>query len=256
MKAICPSNLIFAFIVVTLGYFLSFGQVMAQSASLSMDPNTGTFNRGCPVALNVNIDTGGADTDGVDAYILYDTSRLTALSVTKGTAYSEIPGSSIDASAGKVTLSGIADFSKPFKGKGTIATISFNVKENAPTGLTQVNFDFSPGNTSDSNVAQTTSATDILGSVVNGSYTIGTSPCSANSPDATKTGVGTGVGVVGRGQPFGSTPSGQAADQSFLKPQPPVQKQLPPAGSEKLTFMLAIIGTTLTILGIMGLSIL
>lgn len=254
MKTFCPNNFVSAFVITTIGYFLVAGQVFAQSASLSLDPNTGTFNKGCPVAINVNIDTGGADTDGVDAYLSYDTSRMTALSVTKGTAYSEIPGSNIDATAGKVVLSGIADFSKPFKGKGTIATINFNVKENSPTGATQVNFDFTKGSTSDSNVAQTTSATDILGSVVNGTYTIGSAPCSANSTDALKAGIGVN-GKSGQGQSvLITTPSGQLKD-SFIKPEPP-RKELPQAGSEKLTFTLAIIGTTLTILGIIGLSIL
>ncbi len=224
-------------------FLASPAEVFAQAATLSLSPATGTFNQGCNFSLAVNLNTGGAQTDGTDAIIIYDATRFTATSITSGTIYPDYPGSNIDSASGKITISGLASVNTPFSGQGLFATINFTVQNTAPAGSTQISFDFDPNNkakTTDSNVVQrvTTAIADVLNSVTNGSYIIGTTgTCGA----VASTLPSTGQGVV-------STPSAQ-------QQQIPV-KTLPPAGSEKLTFTVAIVGSVLTILGILGLALL
>lgn len=235
------------FFIFALGLwlFVSPTGVFAQSATLSLDSATGTFNRSCSFSLNVNLDTGGAQTDGTDAILFYDVSRLTANSITNGTIYPDFPGNNIDPQAGKITISGLASVNTPFSGKGTLATINFKVNDSAATGATQITFDFDPNNkakTTDSNVVERNTVVDVLNSVVNGNYTVGTGSCAQpiSSP-------GTVIvpPIGGPGPVVTSTPSAQ-----------PIYKELPPAGSGDLTFTMVILGGTLAILGILGLALL
>lgn len=210
----------------------------AQTATLSLSPSTGTFNRGCAQSVNINLNTGGAQTDGTDAILIYDPTRLTASSIVNGSIYDDYPGNNIDAASGKITISALASISAPFTGQGVLATVNFTVKSDAPTGITQVNFDFDPNDkikTTDSTVVQRGTVTDILNSVVNGSYTIGTGVCSSGTLAP--------QGAV-------ATPSGAVASPSATP------STLPPAGSETLTLTLVIVGSILTVLGILGLALL
>ncbi|MBI2337636.1 hypothetical protein HYU95_00475 [Candidatus Daviesbacteria bacterium] len=213
-----------------------------QTATLSLDPATGTFNRGCNYSLNVNLDTGGSQTDGADAILIYDPSRFNVTSIAKGTIFPDYPGNTIDSQNGKVTVSGLASVSTPFSGKGLLATVNLTVQSNAPPGATQIRFDFdssNKANTRDSNVVERGTLVDVLNSAVDGNYTIGTGACGgqvAATPVPTK--------------PIGAPIATPAA---ILETKEPV---LPPAGSEQLTFTLAIVGVALTLLGILGLAVL
>lgn len=221
----------------------------AFAATLSLSPSSGTFNKGCQVNIEIKLDTGGAQTDGTDAIILFDQGKLTANSITPGTIYSDYPGNNPDNEGGKVTISGLASISSTFSGQGTLATIHFTVKENAGTGATIVKFDFDPNDktkTTDSNVVQRGTIQDILSSVTNGNYTIGTGACAGATPIPT---------IIPRGAPIVSTPSSQIPVKEIPIKEVPI-KTLPPAGSEQFTFTIAIVGTVLTVLGILGLALL
>lgn len=234
------------FVTLTFFFFVLALPVQAQAASLSLSPTTGTFNRSCSFSLDINLNTAGVQSDGTDSILIYDNSRFTATSVTPGTIYSEYPGTNVDDSTGKVTISGLASVSQPFTGSGKLATVNFTVKENAPAGATQVKFDFDPNDmtkTTDSNVVQRGTVQDVLSSVVNGNYTVGTGNCTSSpSPQAT-----TNPGSGYKGAPYYSTPAAQ----------PKEYKTLPPAGgNEQWTATLAIVGAVFTVLGILGLALL
>lgn len=217
----------------------------AQQATLSLNPSAGTFNKSCNFSLKIDLNTGSAQTDGTDAILSYDSSRFTASSIVSGTIYPDYPGNNIDEASGKITISGLASVSSAFSGQGTLATINFTVKETAPTGATQIKFDFDPNDkskTTDSNVVERGSVKDILNSVVNGNYTVGTGSCPADGTTGGTVGKGGGQGAVT------ATPSGAV--------EVPLKKELPPAGTAELTFALAIVGSILTILGILGLALL
>lgn len=236
-------------IVITIIIFITIiltPAAYAQTATLSLSPSSGTFNKSCTFSLQINLNTGGVQTDGTDAILIYDSARFTATSISSGTIYPDYPGNNIDETNGKITVSGLASIASPFSGSGTLATVNFTVKDAAQTGATQIKFDFDPNDkskTTDSNVVERGTVADILNSVTNGNYTIGTGTCVQPSPTPAP-----GVGV-GRGAPGVATPSGAV--------QPTAQPYyLPPAGSEQLTFTLAIVGAVLTILGILGLALL
>lgn len=206
-----------------------------QAATLSLSPAAGTFNKNCNFTLDLVLDTQGEQTDGTDAYLIYDTSKFIANSITKGTIYTEYSGNNIDTEHQKVYISGLADANAPYNGKGTFASVSFSVKPTTPAGASQIKFDFDPNDktkTSDSNVVlhSADTALDVLSAVVDGTYTVGTgTTCAAQ----------------------GAT--GASASASIA---PSATPMLPNGGSPNLTATLAIVGSILTILGILGLVIL
>lgn len=242
----------------------------ASAATLSLSPVTGTFNRGCSFALNIELDTEGKQTDGTDALLKYDPTRFTATSISNGTIYPEYPGNSIDTQAGKINISGLADVTQAFSSKGVLATINFSVVQSAPTGTTPITFDFDTNDrkkTIDSNVIERGTIIDLLSSVTNGSYIVGTGSCSSQTQNpatgitstpggttgttgttttTTRTGRGGTTGVTGKGGLTDSTDSGKTLDDIVGDK----------TGLTTPTFVLTIVGTTLTILGILGLALL
>ena len=223
-----PARLLISFSV----FILLSTEVYA--ATLSLSPATGTFNVGCSFSLNVLLDTQGAATDGVDAILLYDTTRFTALKIKNGTIYSEYPGNIIEAQAGRVIISGSASAASPFSGSGVLATVDFSVLPQAPAGAAQIKFDFDAADrtkTIDSNVAERNNVTDVLTAVVDGNYTIGS-------------GTGCAIGV-GQGS-TGTVATGAAV---------PV-KSLPVAADINTTIFITVAGVALTIIGVLGLAFL
>lgn len=151
-------------------------------ATLALSPSRGTFNKGCSTSLDVNLDTKGIATDGTDAMLSFDPAVLKIASITRGNIYADYPGNTIDNVNGKISITGLAATTSSYTGAGTLAKINFEVKEDAPDGGTQINFDFDPNNktkTTDSNVVGKVGHPEILSSVVNGAYTIivGTESC-------------------------------------------------------------------------------
>lgn len=231
--------------ILLLTVFTLASPAQALAATLSLSPSSGTFNRGCDFTLDVMLDTQGAQTDGTDAIILFDSARFTANQIFEGAIYPDYPGNNIEQASGKITVSGLASVTQAFTGTGTLARVSFTVKENAPTGTSQVRFDFDPNDktkTTDSNVVERETVNDVLSSVVNGSYTIGTGSCTTQTPTAPAGPAGTTFIQTD------ATPSGVFKDLD--------QAVGGKTGSEQLTFTLAIVGTVLTILGILGLALL
>ena len=79
-----------------LGIFGVLGMfpVMAQAATLTFNPASGSFNKGCEVEITINLDTQGVQTDGTDVIVLYSPSQLTTSTsqITNGSIYPEYPG--------------------------------------------------------------------------------------------------------------------------------------------------------------------
>ncbi len=233
-------------LLLTLGVFLGNSKAI-EAATLSLSPPTATINRGCNVTLNIDLDTGGKDTDGTDAVLIYDQSKLTTSTsaISNGKIYVDYPGNAVDTTTGKISISGLSSVSSPFNGKGTLATISFTVNQTAPAGATAIKFDFDPSDktkTTDSNVVERSTVADLLNLVVDGNYTVGTGQCN-NAPLPSGVFIASGAGSF-RGAPGDSTLSAV-----------PV-KSLPPAGFTGATMVITVFGVALAILGIAGLALL
>lgn len=243
--------------VITVIMFIIFVlPASALAATLTLSPATGTFNRGCEFAVSIDLDTAGAQTDGTDAILRYDPTRFSTNNskISPNTSmYPDFPGNSVDEATGKITISGLASVATPFTGKGSLSTIRFSVLPNAPQTASAMTFDFDPNDkakTTDSNVVERGTVADVLSTVFNGTYTVGTGTvCTQGSGTGTGTGTGLGQGQVGQI----ATPS--ATIQPTFQPIPP-PKTLPPAGSEQLTYSIAIVGSILAVLGILGLALL
>ncbi len=156
------------------------------SATLAVSPSSGSFSVGSFFTVDVLLNTGGAAIQGVDVDRLnYNRSLLevqdanTSQSGVQITAGSLMPiniANSVDAGSGKILFSQVVSGGQTFTGSGTLAQIRFKVKA---AGTANVSFDFSPGNTSDTNVAS--SGQDVLTAVINGSYILS----SASTPSPT-----------------------------------------------------------------------
>lgn len=214
-----------------------------NAAVLSLSPSSGVLNKGCNVALKVELNTEGAQTDGTDAILQYDASKITPLNIINGPIYPDFPGNFIDTQSKKINISGLASVTEPFSGTGTLATINFVIPQTAQTGATQLTFEFDPNDkakTIDSNVVERGTVADVLNSVVNGSYTIGS---------------GTSCALAGQGQQS-ATPSATIRPTVTPSATPLPISELPPAGLSGTTLILTAAGLLLTVLGIVGLALL
>ncbi len=239
-------NYLIAFLLAFSIYNLAFISP-ALASTLSLSPASGTFNKSCSFSLDVLLDTQGVATDGTDAVLNFDSSRFTMTSIdTTGKVYPEYPGSGIDSqNVNKILISGLAAQGSPYSGSGKLAIINFTVKDTAQTGLSQMTFDFDTNNknsTTDSNVVKNGDSTETLTSVNNGSYIVETGSCTNPSPTPQGARIG-GTNI--------STPS---ATQIPVKPPPP--PVLPNGGTFEFTAAVAIVGSILTVLGILGLALL
>lgn len=241
---------------------LSPTKALAAEATLTINPTTATVNRGCSFSVAIDLDTGTVQTDGTDAIIKYDPTRFTASNIVNGTIYPDYPGNSIDNQGGKINVSGLASPDTPFADKGTLATINFTVLQTAPLGASQITFDFDPNNkskTTDSNVVERGTIVDVLGSVTNGTFTVGTGACSTvgpTTPGTTTTTTTTTTGTTGT-TPFKTVPAGGTTipGKGGLEGTPSTYTQLPQSAITGPTLVLTVVGGALTILGIIGLAL-
>lgn len=240
--------------IILILIFLLASPASALAATLSLSPASGTFNKGCAFNLEIKLDTGEQQTDGTDAIILYDQGKLTATTPTAGTIYADYPGTNVDENSGKITISGLASVSSAFSGQGTLATLHFTVKDTSATGATMIKFDFDSNDrtkTTDSNVVQRGTVADVLSSVVNGNYTIGTGACGGGATATPAPSVSPQTGQGGQGEVSVVTPPAQLKTIDQL-----VDKTGKGPGTPQLTYTIAILGSVLTILGILGLALL
>ena len=154
--AVC--SWVFALILV------SWISVQAQSAArLSFNPGSIKSANGETFVVEIMVNTGGSDVGGVGAKINFDPSMLQVLSITPGNLFGDYPIATIDNSLGKLSISGIVSSANNlYNGAGVFAQIEVKV---IGTKSTQMVFDFTPGQTRDSNVAVTYGNGDALASV-------------------------------------------------------------------------------------------
>jgi hypothetical protein len=246
-----------AIFALLIALFFSSSKVLAAEATLVVNPNTSTVNRGCTFSIGIDLNTGGVQTDGTDAILKYDPTRFTATNIVNGSIYPDYPGNSIDNTGGKINVSGLASPDTPFSSSGTLATVNFTVLQTAPLGASQITFDFDPNNkakTTDSNVVERGTIVDVLGSVTNGTFTVGTGTCTTVGPGAstspTTPGGTTTTGATGT--KFGTIPVG---GKGGLEGTPSTITQLPQSAITGPTLILSIVGGALTVLGIIGLAL-
>ncbi len=156
-----------------------------ETGNLSLTPETATFNRGCSYQIDIEYNIGGGQTNGIDAVIFYDQSRITVNSISNGNIFSTYPG--VIFANNIINVSGITEAppAPPVSGSGILATLNIMIPSNASLGSALLNFDFDPNNkqkTTDSNIPAPGGSADLLSSVNNGNYQIGSGTCSGTNP--------------------------------------------------------------------------
>jgi hypothetical protein len=160
----------FRFLPVFLFFFLfAFirqAQAAQPGASLSFSPASESVMVGESFEVDVVLDTGGLETDGVDFLISYDETKLEAKNAVLGDLYDNKINEDVS-QPGKIVLQAVSDVGSSFVGTGEVATINFKA---IAGGLAQVSFEMMGESTTDCNV--NSEGEDILASVSNGAYTI------------------------------------------------------------------------------------
>ena len=145
-------------------------QASTGSGSLELSPNSGRYKVGQEFNVKIDINTGGKTVDGIDAILRYDPCALEVLNISDGTAFSEYPEKAAYPELGEIGISGKGSFN----GSGTIATVRFRViAGNIYSGL---QIYFRPTDTTDSNMAESGSSEEILGSVDSALFVLAGTP--------------------------------------------------------------------------------
>lgn len=169
------------------GLLLFFKAGSAQAATLAVSPVGNSVTVGATFTVNLVLDTTGQSVAGADIYSLHfnpavlqvvDADGATAgVQISPGSLMSNNQYNTVDNAAGTIQFSQTASTAGTnFTGSGNLATITFSA---IAAGTSALTFDFTPGNTTDTNVAVLYS--DALTAVTNGSYTV-TVPVDATPP--------------------------------------------------------------------------
>jgi hypothetical protein len=146
--------------------------IRAQEAngSITLSPDAGTFNVGDAFDMQVLLDTGGHETDGVDLIVLYDpgvlavqdTDPITGTQISAGSIYTNTWANTVVPSLGEIRYSAdVGEDGSAFQGSGTLATITFTVT--AAISNTAVEVYCQDGWTGESNIVESETITDVLG---------------------------------------------------------------------------------------------
>ena len=156
----------------------------AHAAKMALSPGSAEFRSGCVNVLNVVLNTEGENTVAVDAFLRYNPAEIEILDQLSGVLGVQIrPGSLYQSYPGNIVSNGLIRLtafnqSGFFNGRGILASIVFKSKPGVESA--SLGFDFSPGLSTDSNVASS-EASDLLNATYGGSYTFKPGPCKADT---------------------------------------------------------------------------
>jgi len=141
-----------------------------QAAALQLSPPGGTLDVDETMDVKINLSlSSGESVSGVDAELTFDNDKLQVTTIEESSLFNTYPISTYSNDNGTIQVSGITETGSSLSDGGTLATVTFKGKS---AGTAAVTFDFTSGSTTDSNVAEADTDTDLLESVVNGSYTV------------------------------------------------------------------------------------
>lgn len=117
------------------------------------------------ISININSDIYS---DGTDLSLFYDPGVVSVVNeknpVQTGNIYNSYPQNKVDVKKGIITLSGITDKKGGVLASGLFGTIEFIAKD---MSTSKISIDFTPGSTTDSNIINSATGTDVLEKVEN-----------------------------------------------------------------------------------------
>lgn len=203
----------------------------APATVLALNPSTINKTQGDTFSFDIQIDTGGNNVAMAEVHLVYDATKLEALSITNGPLAPKIAASGIVGSGTASITVRAENTTQPMKGTGTIAIIRFRAIGVAETP-TQVKFDTT---TFVSGLGENNP--NVLVNSIPASVTISTGQGSQAAPTASNAASPT---VIITPTPT-STPSVEASssaiqitvetDESGMSPNAPLIQGIAPAGS-------------------------
>src|SRR3989344_665535 len=159
------------FVLLLLISFHFSAKAVFGAGSFYLSPDSDSAGVGENFNVDIIINTGGANTDGADALLNYDGTKLQVVSINSGTTYPTYPTKVSTGST--ITIGGVSNTSGPyFSGIGVFATITF---KGVAAGTAAITFKFTSGSTTDSNITENGTNSDILTSALGGTYSVSTS---------------------------------------------------------------------------------
>jgi|CXWL01.1.fsa_nt_gi pimeloyl-ACP methyl ester carboxylesterase len=181
---------------------LLFNVDRAEAASLSFTPSAASMKQECIEKIDIVVDTQGTASNAADAIILFNSSEVeiidqntaqAGIQVKIGSAYELYAGNVVNESQGKIYLTAFSVMGN-FNDSGLYGSIFFKTKPGVSS--TSFSLDFTPGQSIDSNVADS-NGNDVLTSVNTGNYTFISSPCIVDTQAPSVTNVVPGNGATG-----------------------------------------------------------
>jgi hypothetical protein len=139
---------------------MSVVELKKTGTKLSLATASERVKVGQTFTVDIRLDSQDTDIDGVDLYSLkFDPEYLTVVDADRSTTGTQIISAGllpitvvnrVDQNKGLIQFAQVTEGGTTFKGKGKLATVTFKTLKN---GATDLNFDFIPGNTTDTNVA-------------------------------------------------------------------------------------------------------
>lgn len=157
----------------------------AHAASLGLSPGSADLISGCTYTASIVIDTEGINTLATDAFLTYNSSEIEIVDqnlsipgtqIGIGHTYETYPGNIVSSNLIRLTGFNRTGF---FNGRGVLGRIKFRGKPGVTSSV--IGFQFSPGSSIDSNIANQDSA-DILNSVAGAVFTFKTGKCPVPAP--------------------------------------------------------------------------
>lgn len=233
-----------AILVFLYTFLFAVPRVQAASATLSLSPSSKSVTNGQTFSVEIRVDTAGESINTVTANLSYPTDKLRAQSVdTSGSFVTIWFENNIGTASGEIRLTGSLPTPGVTGSSLLFATVNFVALS---TGTAQVEF------ANSSAVYRNSDNSDILGTTVDGTYTISElTPTETPTPTLVP-GQPTSTPTLVPGQPT-PTPTlvpGQPTPTSTLVPgQPTPTTGLPDVGVEGPTVVLFLIALGLVVLG-------
>ncbi len=133
-------------------------EVAVKTTSVSLLSPRASLKVGEKVTVDINI-SSGSKVEGADLLINYDPNLLSAEPVVAGVIFRDFPVNKVDKASGRITVSGITDTSGGVLADGLFGSVDFTAKA---AGVAKISLEFSPGQTTDSNLIETGTGKDIL----------------------------------------------------------------------------------------------
>jgi len=172
----------------------------AHAAKMALSPASGDFKIGCATAANIIVNTEGQNSMAADAFLRYSPDEIEIVDQMGSVGGTQLrPGSVYESYPGNIVSNGVirlTAFNREgfYNGRGILGSIVFKAKPGVASST--ISFDYSPGRTTDSNVADVAS-NDMLNGAYGATYTFKAGKCGGDSTPPTVDEIKPAPGEIG-----------------------------------------------------------